>query len=262
MGASMSEIEQSFREIAKMLRCKYTLDVFYKHSSLLTTKVNKKEILLNVLFDQHSKIDPDVRNNLVGYVLDRIEKEAGSFASIEEFKEIAGESHHFIGARFANKKEYEISTHAEFVSKREDSIFANISNANYATFAPYLYKNVVFVGAGSSMLASVQNFKSVINDLRELDNFVEQYWTAGEFSIREAKRKTGVDMSDESEQVKANKDLRAQRFFFINQEIGRQYCYYHIKQGDTRVHFYPDARTLKIYVPYVGGHLPTVLYKC
>lgn len=262
MGASMSEIEQSFREIAKMLRCKYTLDVFYKYSSFLTTKVNKKEILLNVLFDQRSKIDPDVRNNLVGYVLDRIEKKAGPFASIEEFKEIAGESHHFIGARFANKKKYEISTHAEFVSKRENSIFANISSANYDKFAPYLYKNVEFVGAGSSMLASTQNFKLVINDLRELDKYVEQYWIAGEFSIRDARRSTGVDMSDESVQLKDNKDLRNLRHFYINQTIGWQYCYFHIKQGDTRIHFFPDARTRKIYVPYIGGHLSTVLYKC
>lgn len=263
VGTSLPEIEQSFREMAKMLRSKCDLDDFFKNSSFLETKVNKKDKLLNILFDYSSKIDLDVRNNLVGYVLDRIDNEGGPYASIEAFRSVPGKAHHFIGARFVNKKDYEINTYAEFLSKRENTMLTNISNENYPLFIPHMFKRVRFTEDGFDGLASVGNLGAVISDLKKLDNYTENHCTEGEFIMRNIRQEMGIDISGESESVHNNKKLRDLRYFFISPEIGWQYCYNHIKiGGDIRIYIHQDVREQKIYVPYVGEHLSTALHKC
>ena len=39
---------------------------------------------------------------------------------------------------------------------------------------------------------------------------------------------------------------------------GKTECFeLHIKTGDLRFHFFPDNNSLKIYIGYIGTHLPT-----
>lgn len=262
MSATVPEIEQSFREIAQMLKSRCSLDKFSKNKSFLATKVNKKEILFDILFSEQSKMDPEVRYNLAVYVLEFIEGEAGPFASIEAFRAVEGKAHHFIGARFANKKDYEINTYTDFLTIRENAMQTHISSENYPLIVPLLFKRLCFTKEGFSYLAVVGNLSAVISDLKKLDNYTEKHCTEGEFILKNVRQETGIDISDESDSVKKSKKLREQRLFYITQKIGWQYCYSHIKIGDIRIYIYQDVQEQKIYVPYIGGHLSTALFKC
>jgi len=64
-----------------------------------------------------------------------------------------------------------------------------------------------------------------------------------------------VNISDESDSVKSKNQLKQQRYFKISDKLGSQYCYFHVKLGDIRMHIFPDENERVIYVAYVGAHL-------
>ena len=41
----------------------------------------------------------------------------------------------------------------------------------------------------------------------------------------------------------------------VSEIIGSQYCFFHVKLGDIRMHIYPNEDERVIYVAYVGAHL-------
>jgi hypothetical protein len=96
-------------------------------------------------------------------------------------------------------------------------------------------------------------FDQIIEKLKQLDNYAKE-WTEGRYSDNEV-RKYGLNVSGESLST-LNKYGTQRKFKLPNgkREIFEQ----HIKTGDLRFHFYPDNQTKKIYVGYIGKHLPIV----
>lgn len=82
-------------------------------------------------------------------------------------------------------------------------------------------------------------------------------WKNGALQLSVMKSEYGIDVSDESDTVKNNKRLKAQRCFSISKSIGTQYCFLHVKTGDIRIHFFPDDDCHEIYIAYIGKHLDT-----
>jgi hypothetical protein len=63
-------------------------------------------------------------------------------------------------------------------------------------------------------------------------------------------------VSGESKNVKNNPKLKKERIFFLPNGT-KQFFEKHIKlSGGFRLHFYPDETQKKIYIGYVGPHLP------
>lgn len=261
-GTSIKEVENSFREISKIIDDSYPEEFFCMNSSFMMARINKRNTLSNLLYGEKSQFDKDLLYRVVPSVLAHFNTSYGPYSTIGDFKKAVqiGKEHYFLGAKFKNKLEHEIETHAEYLLRRTDCLRNSLTGRNCATILPKLISNVQLTPKGYEMLAAVAGFKRVCDDIITLDNYVNQYWTDGGFSIRDVQRTVGIDISDESDSVKTNKDLRALRHFFINQDIGWQYCYYHIKIGDTRMYIYPDISNRRIYIPYIGRHLPTQLY--
>jgi hypothetical protein len=86
-----------------------------------------------------------------------------------------------------------------------------------------------------------------------LDTHV-QNWESGNFDWHKLKASTNLNVSPESDST-----LRlysAQRKFKLP-DGRREVFELHIKVGDLRFHFYPDNQDRKVYVGYIGVHLPT-----
>lgn len=106
---------------------------------------------------------------------------------------------------------------------------------------------------GSRLLAQAREV------LSQLNTFAED-WQAGKYENYQHQhlRDLGLDVSGESESVRNNPATRRLREFTLS-DGNEAYCENHVKNfaQKFRMHFYPDAKTRKIYVVYFGPHLKT-----
>lgn len=94
-------------------------------------------------------------------------------------------------------------------------------------------------------------FNQLMDRLKKLDTFARN-WTSGGFSQKEL-RKFGLIVSGESTQTMSRyEDTRRFRLPDGRKEIFDM----HIKSGDLRFHFFPDENSHRVYVGYIGPHLP------
>lgn len=119
-------------------------------------------------------------------------------------------------------------------------------------------KNLVIIGEAEEQIIAYgygNIYKQIIRHLKKLDVFIQEHWQVGSFNLESLKIYSGLDASDESDSVKKNEHLKRLRYFKLP-ELGARFCYYHIKFSDIRVHFYPDESSNRVFVAYVGKHLP------
>lgn len=260
-GTSVAEVENSFRELSKITGDAYPEEFFCMNDNFYTEKVSKKTTMMELLYGPNSQFDKNLLHRVVPFVFGRFNTSYGPYLTIGDFKNAVqnGQKHYFLGAKFKNKLEHEIETHAEYLLRRTDCLRNSLTGRNCATILPKLISNVQLTPKGYEMLAKSSSVKSVCNDLITLDKYATTVWHSGRFSIDEV-RGMGIDISDESTSVHEKPKLKAYRLFRINEAIGSQYCFLHLKIGEIRVYIYPDDNERKIYVPYIGVHLPTQLY--
>lgn len=260
-GTSVTEVENSFREISKIIGDSYPEEFFCMNNNFMLARISKRNTLSNLLYGEKSQFDKDLLYRVVPSVLAHFNTSYGPYLTIEDFKNAVhiGKKHYFLGARFKNKLDHEIETHAEYLIKRTEYLRNSLTGRNYATILPKLISKVKLTAAGYEMLTTVTCFNNVCNDLITLDKYATTIWDSGAFSI-DAVREMGIDISDESKSVHENPKLKAHRLFHISETIGSRYCFLHLKIGTIRVYIYPDINERTIYVPYIGVHLPTQLF--
>ncbi|MCK4765907.1 MAG: hypothetical protein KAW12_27150 [Candidatus Aminicenantes bacterium] len=78
--------------------------------------------------------------------------------------------------------------------------------------------------------------------------------------IEAFKNETGFDISRESKEVFKNKKFKKRREFYIESRGKKEYFEWHIKIGDTRLHYFIDKERKEIYIGHCGDHLPTPSY--
>jgi len=97
----------------------------------------------------------------------------------------------------------------------------------------------------------------ILDRLTALDKFAQTQWLAGEFNYQQAKNMTYLEISPESESTMKQEKLSNMRL--CKTPDGSTKCFnWHIKTGDLRLYFYPENK--KIFIGYIGKHLPTVKY--
>lgn len=92
----------------------------------------------------------------------------------------------------------------------------------------------------------------IIDRLRTLDTFTST-WKSREFDLNRLKGGTNLRVSGESDSTM--RIYSGQRRFKLP-DGRRELFELHIKVGDLRFHFYPDDSEKKVYVGYIGPHLP------
>ena len=142
---------------------------------------------------------------------------------------------------------------------RYETIKKTISNANFDKCCKIILKNVIVTAEAYKMVRSVGKAASQIFErLTQLEKYVTEMWKGNSFSEKDVTVRTQLTITDESETTKTNPHYKDKRLFRIPGKDS-QYCFLHIKIGDYRFHIYPDCEARKVYVPYIGPHLPTKL---
>lgn len=119
------------------------------------------------------------------------------------------------------------------------------------------FPNLILCGETEQNLGSSQvlgGISRVVEKLQRLDRYAAQ-WEEGGFSTNDVEE-FGIRVSMESESTMQNSRLRNRRRFRLPDD-SRETFEPHIKAGDLRFHFYADEENHKIYVGYIGPHLPT-----
>lgn len=120
-----------------------------------------------------------------------------------------------------------------------------------------LFKKIILCGDVKGNLLEIGDtyLQQIFKRLTELDRYVSQNWTVKKpFDYREVNSKSSLNISPESKSTMKKNELAQRRTFSLPD--GRRECFeLHIKTGDLRFHFYPEANM--IYVGYIGKHLPT-----
>lgn len=118
------------------------------------------------------------------------------------------------------------------------------------------FPNLVLCGEVEGQLRKigVSGFlNQIIERLRTLDAFAAN-WETGNFDLNAINQTTNLRISGESDSTMR---LYSGRRRFQLPDKRRELFELHIKIGDLRFHFFPDNSEKKIYVGYIGSHLPT-----
>jgi len=110
-----------------------------------------------------------------------------------------------------------------------------------------------------SWSGSSSSLQQVQSTLLLLSEFVRN-WQDGEFTdySHEKLRESGLsqEVSGESSTVRNNPKLRRHRHFYLPNGT-KEFFQNHIKLSHgIRLHFFPDSSDKKVYVAYIGKHLP------
>lgn len=122
-----------------------------------------------------------------------------------------------------------------------------------------LYENLVFCETVKDQLYENPQLSHIQQVMKRLDILNSYYRTHTIFS----NKTLGYDARSESDSVKKNNDLKAQRKFKLPDGT-YEYFFDHISFSGIfcgRIHYLADDEKKKIYIGYIGKHLPTPKYK-
>ncbi len=97
------------------------------------------------------------------------------------------------------------------------------------------------------------HLSQIIDRLRVLDSFAAR-WERGVFDLAALQRTTNLVATGESD---STMNLYSAQRRFKLPDGRRKLFEMHVKTGDLRFHFYADNQAKKVYVGYIGSHLPT-----
>jgi hypothetical protein len=122
-----------------------------------------------------------------------------------------------------------------------------------------LFSRVILCPDVEKNLKTIGNayLKQILKKLLTLDRYAIKEWTCGKFNYENANRHSSLTISPESKATMSQEKYKYIRSFKMPD--GSIECFdLHIKTGDLRIYFYPKDE--RLYVGYIGTHLPTVMY--
>ena len=164
----------------------------------------------------------------------------------------------FLGPLFFSPCNRLLSNCLEYQQFRQCYSATNVNGGNFEKCCKIALKNVIIEdGAFKFVRGLGKETTQIFADLMALDHYITYYWKQGAFVEADVQAKENLVISDESDTTKQNPKYKNKRLFNIS-TLGSEYCFLHIKSGrGKRFHIYPDENNRKVYVPYIGPHLPT-----
>lgn len=164
----------------------------------------------------------------------------------------------FWGVRFTGNESWNLNSPEKYAAFKMASARKIIKCDTFARWASYIFSSLYFCEEFIRDITTIRDsstLEDIIGRLINLNRFAEQ-WTSGGFQLEALRQYVGNEVSTESETVVNNPQLSNFRTF---QLPSGEYVYfeYHIKLGDTRIYIHCDAHAHRVYVGYVGKHLPT-----
>lgn len=156
---------------------------------------------------------------------------------------------------------YHNSNIDEYRLHRNQLINNHVSGNVFQEWLPLLFSKIKFTDSALTQIVDLGEgviFSKILEGLRYLDKY-NSSWNDGSFQLSALSEISRFEVSDESDRVKDNSHLKHERYFILPDNIGGQYCFYHMKikseNRNWRIHFYPCNDKCCIYIAYVGCHL-------
>ena len=162
----------------------------------------------------------------------------------------------FMGLRFANPNSNYITNQNEENSFFENSTRSCLDNKTFWELKNVLFPKLEFldnVKEGISIITGTE-FNVIIKDLFLLNNYISEHSVKG-FSYKFFKQATRVEISPETDQTLKN--YGNYRTFNIPGK-GTKACDLHMKTPNYRTNIYPDEENEKMWITYIGTHMPTM----
>lgn len=164
----------------------------------------------------------------------------------------------FLGPMFFPSSNRLLSNYQEYCQFRQFYSATNVNGGNFEKCCKIALKNVIIERDAIKFVRGLgKETTQIFADMMALDHYITHYWKQGAFVGADVQAKENLIISDESDTTKQNPKYKNKRLFNIS-TLGSKFCFLHIKAGKgKRFHIYPDENERKVYVPYIGPHLPT-----
>ena len=251
----ISLIKNSIEDLNKAILKKDKNETFYENSSFYTIEYTVGHTLYETLSNSHK----DLTNRIIPSMLRRMKHITTISSDISNYNTIYSDAWaNCLWGWFAVENKNHICSYNFFCSNRKLIAKGIINGMNFDDVSSLLIETVRVTDNALEQIRHLggrDNFKKVLDSICSLDNYNTDSWSYGGFQLRILQQHYNVNISDESDSVKSKNQLKQQRYFKISDKLGSQYCYFHVKLGDIRMHIFPDENERVIYVAYVGAHL-------
>jgi len=202
--------------------------------------------------------DKQLRQQVLPKLLNSIASIPQEFTSLEDFDKCYKIYNAFYGIIFDGPLSERYITNKETYSAFKKKYLWDIDAKSLWERKEILFSRLILCPGVEGDLEKIGSsyLFQIVSRLVALDKYAATKWLIGEFNYREANRSTSLSISPESEGTM--KKYYNERIFKMPDGTTR--CFeLHIKTGELRFHFYPENS--KIYIGYIGKHLPTVKYR-
>ena len=256
--ANAAQIEENLKVLNDLVIAeRANEDFFWKNDSIWSCNT-KEGNFSDVVF---SKIhDRQLSQQVIPRLLQTIPSIPEEFSSIDEF---IGSSYKiynaFYGAVFDDPSLINYVTDRKTYSAYKNKYLYEITPKTLWERKEILFSNLILCPDVESNLKTVgaKYLHQILNRLLELDKYAATKWLNGDFDYCAANKQTSLRISPESKETMKQEKYRNMRMFKMPD--GTNKCFdLHIKTGDFRFYFHPENR--KVYIGYIGSHLPTIRY--
>ena len=256
--ASITELEESFITLNKIaVTDAKPEDTFLKSKTFF--EINTSEgSLFEILFSQDSKFKNKELSKLVlPRMLGKINDIEENFETLNKIDiHCPDEYNAFWGACFEGENERHIDTEEKYHLFKKQKIQDITKGIEIWERQSKLFKRIELCPEIETQLKSVGSVKQILKTLLLLDDYCVTSWNNGRFNENEAmKFNSALEISVESPSTNNNSKKKQKRLFKLPN--GKtEYFDLHIKPNkNLRIYIFPD--NLKIYIGYIGAHLPT-----
>lgn len=250
-NASITELEESFITLNIIHSARRGEEVFLKSDAFWDIKT-LDDIYIVEAIEKFSD------RQFVGTTYGLLEQISSiqNFRTLNEIDTHYPQKHNaFWGAQFEITDERHINSEEKYHSFKKQKIRNITKGIEIWERRSLLFERIELCSGVEAQLKSIGYTGQILEKLLILDEYCQDSWIGGSFSHKNASQRVALNISLES--VSTMNDPRKKQMRMFELPNGKTECFeLHIKTGDLRFHFFPDNNSLKIYIGYIGAHLP------
>lgn len=245
------ELEINLQTLQAIFVDRKTNEIFLKHDSIWDVIVSDGTFA-EVVFSSFK--DKQFSTQVLPNLLQQINSIDEPIHSIESFNERYSLYNVFYGINFQGiPDDYFISDLASYHTFIQNNNW-KLTPTTLWLRRYELFKRIVLCPCVETQIQAIGGtyLEQIIDRIRELDEYIVDYWNEGNFNYRDVNNKTALNITPESHSTMNKRELANLRVFSLPD--GRRECFeLHIKTGHLRFHFFPED--FRIYIGYIGNHL-------
>lgn len=234
-----------------------TDDYFLKHESIWNVETEEGSFS-DVIFSKLE--DKQFSYTVLPKLLEAIRSVDNEIIDFTDFDSNYTLYNAFYGIQFIDLDESRCLSDSNTYHEYRNRCMWNVTPESLWDRRSALFKKVVLCPSVEKDLISIGGtyLNQIIDKIKELDQYLTQNNENKGFNWRDCVKKTTLVISEESKSTMGQKKYADMRVFSMP-DGSREIFELHIKAGNLRMHFLPKED--KVYIGYIGKHLPTVLFK-